>query len=99
MLTNLQRPRKKGYGIEKFLEEENKEGDYESYSIVNAIRKNSYDDQDPIEEFLMEYPEEKQLEIQYTQLEEGLPQDTANKTLCKQTQDTQTLIVTPTKGM
>ncbi|MBW0562393.1 hypothetical protein O181_102108 [Austropuccinia psidii MF-1] len=28
-----------------------------------------------------------------------MPQDTANKTLCKKTQDAQTFLVTPTKGM
>ncbi|MBW0556337.1 hypothetical protein O181_096052 [Austropuccinia psidii MF-1] len=28
-----------------------------------------------------------------------MPQDTANKNLCKQTQDAQTFLVTPTKGM
>ncbi|MBW0551924.1 hypothetical protein O181_091639 [Austropuccinia psidii MF-1] len=39
------------------------------------------------------------LEIQDIQLEAGMPQDTANKNLCKHTQDAQTFLVTPTKGM
>ncbi|MBW0474631.1 hypothetical protein O181_014346 [Austropuccinia psidii MF-1] len=58
----------------------------------DSIRENSEDDQDAIEEFLVEYQEE-------TQLEAGLPQDTSNKNLCKHTQNSQTFLVTPTKGM
>ncbi|MBW0593514.1 hypothetical protein O181_133229 [Austropuccinia psidii MF-1] len=56
-------------------------------------------DQDPKEEFLVEYQEETPLEIQDIQLEAGMPQDIANKNLCKRTQDAQTFLVTPTKGM
>ncbi|MBW0479285.1 hypothetical protein O181_019000 [Austropuccinia psidii MF-1] len=63
------------------------------------IREHSDDDQDPKEEFLAAYQEETQLEIQDIQLEEGIPQDTANKNLCKHTQYSQTFLVTPTKGM
>ncbi|MBW0540818.1 hypothetical protein O181_080533 [Austropuccinia psidii MF-1] len=65
----------------------------------DAIRDLSDDDQDPREEFLVEYQEETSLEIQDIQLEAGMPQDTANKNLCKHTQDAQTFLVTPTKGM
>ncbi|MBW0583818.1 hypothetical protein O181_123533 [Austropuccinia psidii MF-1] len=65
----------------------------------NAIREHSDDDQDPREEFLVEYQEQTPLEIQDIQLEEGMPQDTANKTFCKHTQDAQTFLVTSTKGM
>ncbi|MBW0506058.1 hypothetical protein O181_045773 [Austropuccinia psidii MF-1] len=36
---------------------------------------------------------------QGSQLEEGKPQDTAKKYLCKHTQDAQTFLVTPAKGM
>ncbi|MBW0464001.1 hypothetical protein O181_003716 [Austropuccinia psidii MF-1] len=43
--------------------------------------------------------EETPLEIQDIQLEAGMPQETANKKLCKHTQDAQTFLVTPTKGM
>ncbi|MBW0566421.1 hypothetical protein O181_106136 [Austropuccinia psidii MF-1] len=65
----------------------------------DAIRELSDDDQDPKEEFLVEYQEETPLEIQDIQLEEGMPQDTANKNLFKHTQDAQTFLVTPTKGL
>ncbi|MBW0557770.1 hypothetical protein O181_097485 [Austropuccinia psidii MF-1] len=65
----------------------------------DAIREQSDDDQDPREEFLAEYKEETPLEIQDIHLEAGVPQDTANKNLCKHTQDAQTFLVTPTKVM
>ncbi|MBW0495800.1 hypothetical protein O181_035515 [Austropuccinia psidii MF-1] len=65
----------------------------------DAIREPSDDDQDPREEFLVEYQEETPLEIQDIQLEAGLSQDTANKNLCKHTQDAQKFLVTPTGGM
>ncbi|MBW0491012.1 hypothetical protein O181_030727 [Austropuccinia psidii MF-1] len=64
----------------------------------DAIREPCDNDQDPREELLVEYQEETPLEIQDIQLEAGIPQDTANKTLCKHTQDEQTFLVTPTKG-
>ncbi|MBW0474135.1 hypothetical protein O181_013850 [Austropuccinia psidii MF-1] len=62
--------------------------------MVNAIREHSDNYQDPREEYLVEYQEETQLEIQDIQLEEGMPQDTANKNLCKHTQDAKTFLVT-----
>ncbi|MBW0564769.1 hypothetical protein O181_104484 [Austropuccinia psidii MF-1] len=65
----------------------------------DAIREPSDDDQDPREEFLVEYQEESPLEIPDIHLEAGMPQDTANKNLCKHTQDAQKFLVTPTKGM
>ncbi|MBW0483871.1 hypothetical protein O181_023586 [Austropuccinia psidii MF-1] len=65
----------------------------------DAIREPSDDDQDPKEEFLVEWQEESPLEIQDIQLEAGMPQDTANKHLCIHKQDAQTFLVTPTKGM
>ncbi|MBW0465633.1 hypothetical protein O181_005348 [Austropuccinia psidii MF-1] len=65
----------------------------------DAMREQSDDDQDPREKFLVEYQEETPLEIQDIDLEAGMPQDTANKNLCKHTQDAQTFLVTPTKGM
>ncbi|MBW0477145.1 hypothetical protein O181_016860 [Austropuccinia psidii MF-1] len=61
--------------------------------MSDAIREQSYDYQDPREAFLVEYQEEA------PQLEAGIPQDTAKKNLCKHTQDAQTFLVTPTKGM
>ncbi|MBW0476614.1 hypothetical protein O181_016329 [Austropuccinia psidii MF-1] len=65
----------------------------------DAIQESSDDDQDPREELLVEYQEETPLEIQDIQLVAGMPQDTANKNLCKHTQDAQTFLVTPTRGM
>ncbi|MBW0464173.1 hypothetical protein O181_003888 [Austropuccinia psidii MF-1] len=64
----------------------------------DAIREQS-DDNNPREEFLVEYQEATPLEVQDIQLEEGMPQDTTNKNLCKNTQDSQTFLVTPAKGM
>ncbi|MBW0461345.1 hypothetical protein O181_001060 [Austropuccinia psidii MF-1] len=97
--NNCLKAKNKFYAIYKFLEEESSTEDSESDSIGDAIREQSYEDQDPREEFLVEYQEETQLEIQDIKLEAGMPQDTSNKTLCKHTQDAQTLLVTPTKGM
>ncbi|MBW0500351.1 hypothetical protein O181_040066 [Austropuccinia psidii MF-1] len=65
----------------------------------DAIREQYDDYGDPREEFLVEYQEETQLEIQEIQLEAGMPQNTANKNLCEHTQDAQTFLVTPDKGM
>ncbi|MBW0569306.1 hypothetical protein O181_109021 [Austropuccinia psidii MF-1] len=67
--------------------------------MAGAIREKSDDDQNPREEFLVAYQKETPLEIQDIQLEAGIPQDNANKNLCKHTQDAQTFLVTPSKGM
>ncbi|MBW0502601.1 hypothetical protein O181_042316 [Austropuccinia psidii MF-1] len=91
--------KKKVYSIEKFLEEESPTEDSESDSMGDAIREKSDEDQDPREEFLVEYQDGTPLGIQYIQLEAGMPHDTANKNLCKHTQDAQTFLVTPAKGM
>ncbi|MBW0505284.1 hypothetical protein O181_044999 [Austropuccinia psidii MF-1] len=91
--------KKKVYAIEKVPEEESPTEDSKSDSMGDAIREKYDDEQYSIEEFLVEYQEETQIEIQEIQLEAGMPQDTANKNLCKHTQDAQTLIVTPTNGM
>ncbi|MBW0584059.1 hypothetical protein O181_123774, partial [Austropuccinia psidii MF-1] len=96
--NNCPKEKKKVYAIEKVPEEESPTEDSESYSMGDAIREPSENDQDPREEFLVEYKEETPLEIQDIQLEAGMPQDTANKNLCKHTQDAQTFLVTPTKG-
>ncbi|MBW0567681.1 hypothetical protein O181_107396 [Austropuccinia psidii MF-1] len=96
--NNFPKAKRKVYAIEKVPEEfptEDSESDY----MGDAIREQFDDDQDPREEFLVEYQEETTLEIQDMQLEAGMPQDTANKNLCKHTQDTQTFLVTPAKGM
>ncbi|MBW0462721.1 hypothetical protein O181_002436 [Austropuccinia psidii MF-1] len=65
----------------------------------DAIREQSDEEKGPREEFPVEYQEETPLEIWDMQLKAGIPQDTANKNLCKHTQDSQTFLVTPAKGM
>ncbi|MBW0481979.1 hypothetical protein O181_021694 [Austropuccinia psidii MF-1] len=96
---NCPKAKKKVYAIEKVPEEESATEDSDSDSMGDAIREQSDYDQDPREEFLVEYQEETPLEIQEIHLEAGIPQDTANKNLCKHTKDAQTFLVTPTKGM
>ncbi|MBW0469574.1 hypothetical protein O181_009289 [Austropuccinia psidii MF-1] len=97
--NNCPKAKKKVYAIEKVPEEESPTEDSDSDSMGDAIREQSDDDQDPREEFLVEYQEDTQLKIKEIQLEAGMPQDTANKNLCKHTQDAQKFLVTPTKGM
>ncbi|MBW0572460.1 hypothetical protein O181_112175 [Austropuccinia psidii MF-1] len=99
MATTVQSQRKKVYAIEKVPEEESPTDDSESDSMGAAIREQSDNDQDPREEFLVEYQEETPLEIQDIQLEADIPQNTANKNLCKNTHDAQKFLVTPTKGI
>ncbi|MBW0481990.1 hypothetical protein O181_021705 [Austropuccinia psidii MF-1] len=65
----------------------------------DAIREQSDDDQDPREELLVEYQEETQTGIKDMKLEAGIPKDTEKKNWCKHTQDAQTFLGTPTKGM
>ncbi|MBW0492273.1 hypothetical protein O181_031988 [Austropuccinia psidii MF-1] len=76
---------KKFYAIEQVPEEESPKEDYESDFMGDLIREKSDEDQDPREEFLVECKEETQLEIQNIHLEAGMPQETSNKNLCKQT--------------
>ncbi|MBW0468395.1 hypothetical protein O181_008110 [Austropuccinia psidii MF-1] len=97
--NNCPKAKKKINAIEKVPEEESPIEDSESDSMGDGIREQSDDDKDPREEFLVEYQEETTLEIHDIQLEAGMPQDTANKNLCKHTQEPQTFLVTPTKGM
>ncbi|MBW0480962.1 hypothetical protein O181_020677 [Austropuccinia psidii MF-1] len=97
--NNFPKAKKKFYAIEKVPEEESPTEDSESDYIGDAIREQSDDYQDPKEELLVKYQRETPLEIWDIQLESGMPQDTANKSLCKHTQDAQTFLVTPTKGM
>ncbi|MBW0558388.1 hypothetical protein O181_098103 [Austropuccinia psidii MF-1] len=96
--NNCPKAKKKVYAIEKVPEEESPTEDSESHSMGDAIRELS-DENYPKEEFLVKYQEESPLEMQDIQLEEGMPQHTANKNLFKHTQDAQTFLVTPTKGM
>ncbi|MBW0526773.1 hypothetical protein O181_066488 [Austropuccinia psidii MF-1] len=97
--SNCPKAKKKVYAIDKVPEEESPIDNSESDSMGDAIREPSDDDQDPREEFVMEYQEETPLEIQDIQLEAQMPQDTANQSLCKNTQDAHTFLVTPTKAM
>ncbi|MBW0546852.1 hypothetical protein O181_086567 [Austropuccinia psidii MF-1] len=96
---NCPKAKKKVYAIEKVPEEESPTEDSESDCMADAIREQSDEEKDPREEFLVEYQEKTSLEIQDIQLEEDMPQDTANKNLCKHTQDAQTFLGTPAKGM
>ncbi|MBW0529766.1 hypothetical protein O181_069481 [Austropuccinia psidii MF-1] len=95
----MSKAKNKVYAIEKVPEEESPTEDSESESMGDDIREQSDEDQEPREESLVDYQEETPLEIQDIQLETGMPQDTENKNLCKDTQDAQTCLVTPTKGM
>ncbi|MBW0533862.1 hypothetical protein O181_073577 [Austropuccinia psidii MF-1] len=96
---NCPKGKKKVYAIEKFPAEKSPTKDSESDSMGDSIREQYDDEQDSREERLLEYEEETPLEIQDIQLEAGRPQDTGSKNLCKHTQDAQTFLVTPTKGM
>ncbi|MBW0465384.1 hypothetical protein O181_005099 [Austropuccinia psidii MF-1] len=73
--------KKKFYAIEQVPEEESPTADSESDPMGDAIREQSDEDQDPREEFLVEYQEETQLEIQDIHLEAGIPLETANEKL------------------
>ncbi|MBW0481329.1 hypothetical protein O181_021044 [Austropuccinia psidii MF-1] len=97
--NNCPKEKKKFYAIEKVPEEEFPTEDSESDSVGDAIREHSNHYQDPKEQFLVEYQEERPLEIQDISWEAGMPKDTENKNLCKHTQNAQTFLVTPTRGM
>ncbi|MBW0463789.1 hypothetical protein O181_003504 [Austropuccinia psidii MF-1] len=85
--------------VREFPEEEIQAEYSESESMGDSIRENSDYYQDPIEEFVVEYQEETQLEVQDIKQEAGLPQATAKKRSCKHTQYSQTFLLTPIKGM
>ncbi|MBW0546313.1 hypothetical protein O181_086028 [Austropuccinia psidii MF-1] len=76
---------KKVYAIQKVPEEQYQTGDSDSDSMGDSIREKSDEEKDPREELLVEYQEESPLEIQNIQFEAGMPEDTANKNLCKHT--------------
>ncbi|MBW0579623.1 hypothetical protein O181_119338 [Austropuccinia psidii MF-1] len=97
--NNCPKAKKKVYSIEKAPKEESPTKASESDSIGDATREQSDEEQDSRGEFLVEYQKETPLEIQDIHLEEGMPQDTENRNLCKHTQAAQTFLVTPTKGM
>ncbi|MBW0577148.1 hypothetical protein O181_116863 [Austropuccinia psidii MF-1] len=79
--NNCPKAKTKVYAIEKVPEEESPTEDSDSDSMDDAIREQSDDEQDPREEFLVEYQEETPLEIQDIQLEAGMPQYTSNNNL------------------
>ncbi|MBW0490257.1 hypothetical protein O181_029972 [Austropuccinia psidii MF-1] len=85
--NNCLKANKKVYAIKKVPEKEYPTEDSESDSMDDAIREHYDDNKDPKEEFLVEYQEETQLEIQVVQLGAGIPQDTENNNLCKHIQD------------
>ncbi|MBW0587068.1 hypothetical protein O181_126783 [Austropuccinia psidii MF-1] len=64
--------KEKFYATEQVPEEKSPEYDSESDSMGDAIREPSDVDQDPKEEFLVEYKEETQLQVQDIQLEAGM---------------------------
>ncbi|MBW0480352.1 hypothetical protein O181_020067, partial [Austropuccinia psidii MF-1] len=97
--NNCPKAKNKVYAIEQVPEEESPAEDSEEDSMGDFIREQSEEDQDSKEEYLVEQQEETQPEIQDIQLEAGMPQDTANKNLCKHTQDAQTFLVKPTNRM
>ncbi|MBW0505514.1 hypothetical protein O181_045229 [Austropuccinia psidii MF-1] len=99
LCNNCPKAKKKVYAIEQVPEEESPTEDSVSDSMGDDIREKSDDAQDPRDQFLLEYQEEIQIEIQEIQLEEGMPQDTANKNLCQRTLDAQKFLVTPKKEM
>ncbi|MBW0463407.1 hypothetical protein O181_003122 [Austropuccinia psidii MF-1] len=65
--NNFPKSKKNIYAIEKVPEEESPTDYSEPESMGDAIREQSDDDQDPREEFQVEYQEETQLEIQEIQ--------------------------------
>ncbi|MBW0524559.1 hypothetical protein O181_064274 [Austropuccinia psidii MF-1] len=97
--NNGPKAKRRVYAIEKVPDEEPSTENSDSDSMGDAIREPSDDDKDSKEELLVEYQEETQLEVQDIQSESGMPHDTANRNLCKHTQDSQTFLVTPIKGM
>ncbi|MBW0583919.1 hypothetical protein O181_123634 [Austropuccinia psidii MF-1] len=66
--NNFPKAKKKVHAIEKVPEEESPTEDSESDSMGDAIREQSYEHQEPREEFLVEYQQETPLEIQEIQL-------------------------------
>ncbi|MBW0532623.1 hypothetical protein O181_072338 [Austropuccinia psidii MF-1] len=97
--NNCTNAKKKVYAIEQVPEEEPPAEGSESEYMGDAIRENSDDDQEPKEEFQVEYHKDTQLEIKNIQLEAGMAQDTVKKNLCENTQDAQNFLVAPTRGM
>ncbi|MBW0473158.1 hypothetical protein O181_012873 [Austropuccinia psidii MF-1] len=79
--NNYPKAKNKVYAFGKFPQEESSTEDSDTDSMGDAIREQSDEEQNPREEFLVEYKEETPLEIQDIQLEAGMPQDTPNRNL------------------
>ncbi|MBW0508114.1 hypothetical protein O181_047829 [Austropuccinia psidii MF-1] len=62
--NNCPKEKKKVYAIEKFPEDESPSEESDSDSMGDAIREQSDEEQDPREEFLVQYQEETPIEIQ-----------------------------------
>ncbi|MBW0466768.1 hypothetical protein O181_006483 [Austropuccinia psidii MF-1] len=69
--NNVPKAKKKVYAIQKVPEEGSPTEDSDSEAMGDSIREPSDDDQDPREEFLVEYQEEILREIKDIQLESG----------------------------
>ncbi|MBW0512088.1 hypothetical protein O181_051803 [Austropuccinia psidii MF-1] len=76
--NNCPKKKEKVYAIEKFPEEESPTDDSELNCMGDAIREQSDKKKPAREEFIVEYQEEKLLQIQDIQLEAGMKQDIAN---------------------
>ncbi|MBW0512145.1 hypothetical protein O181_051860 [Austropuccinia psidii MF-1] len=96
-MEELSKGKEEAYCIAKVPEEESSTEDFGSESMGDAIREQSDDEEDPREEFLVEYQEETQIEIQDIQLEAGSSQSNENKNWFKHSQDAQKFLLTPTK--
>ncbi|MBW0476122.1 hypothetical protein O181_015837 [Austropuccinia psidii MF-1] len=77
--NNCPKENKNFYAIQQVPEEECPTEDSESDSMGDGIREQCDLDQDPREEFLVEYQQETQLETQDMQLETGMAQETAKR--------------------
>ncbi|MBW0564967.1 hypothetical protein O181_104682 [Austropuccinia psidii MF-1] len=82
--NNCPKETKKIYAIEKAQEEETQGENCESDSMGVDIRYNSEDEKYPIEEFLVEYQEETEQELQEIQFEVGQLQETESR-ICANT--------------
>ncbi|MBW0540741.1 hypothetical protein O181_080456 [Austropuccinia psidii MF-1] len=79
--NNIPKAETKVYAMEEVPEEESPTEDSESDSMGDSTREQSYEKEEPREEFLVENQDESPLENQDIQLEAGMPQDTSNKNL------------------
>ncbi|MBW0475355.1 hypothetical protein O181_015070 [Austropuccinia psidii MF-1] len=98
ILTTFQRKKRKFIPLKKSQRKKSKQTSLNLTLLIIPSENCDYD-QCSIEQFLIKYQEETKLKKKDIQLEAGLPQDTESKSLCAHTQDAQTFLVTPTKGI